>query len=195
MEIILAKDGLAEYYSNFLSTEETEDYFYKLKTEIDWQSDQLIIFGKVITTKRKVAWYGDEAYEYVYSKNMKVAKPWTKTLRAIKEHLERFSGEKFNSCLLNYYHDGSEGMGWHSDNEVMMKKNAAIASISLGATRKFNFRHKASNETQSVFLESGSLIMMKGEVQTYWKHKLPVSKKILTPRINLTFRYFEDHED
>lgn len=192
METVLADDGLVEYYSNCLSAVTADDYFNKLENEIDWQSDQLILFGKHITTKRKVAWHGDQAYQYVYSRNKKIAKQWTDTLQAIKQHLEYFSGEQFNSCLLNYYHDGSEGMGWHSDNEVMMKKNAAIASISLGATRKFNFRHKVSNETQSVYLKSGSLIMMKGDVQTYWKHQLPVSKKILTPRINLTFRYFED---
>ena len=192
METVLEDDGLVEYHSNFLSKAKADDYFNTFKHEIDWQADKLIIFGKHITTKRKVAWHGDEDYEYVYSKNKKVAKPWTETLKAIKEHLEVFSDEQFNSCLLNYYHDGSEGMGWHSDNEVMMKKNAAIASISLGATRKFNFRHNVSNETKSVFLESGSLIMMKGDVQTYWKHNLPVSKKVLAPRINLTFRYFED---
>ena len=192
MKYVLQDNGVVEYHPDFLSQHESEHYYRHLVTSIEWRQDQLIMFGKAIITKRKIAWYGDKPYEYIYSKNKKVAKPWTKALKEIKLQLERYSGEDFNACLLNYYHDGSEGMGWHSDNEKMMKKHATIASISLGANREFMFRHKHNHKQCSLELESGSLLLMKAETQDYWKHQLPIRKRIKTPRINLTFRYFDE---
>jgi alkylated DNA repair dioxygenase AlkB len=102
--------------------------------------------------------------------------------------VERFSGDHFNSCLLNLYHDGSEGMGWHSDDERALGKDSSIASVSLGVERKFSFRHKETRETLSVMLEPGSLLVMKGATQRHWQHCVPKTKKVTTPRINLTFR-------
>tara|TARA_R110002167_G_scaffold320377_1_gene526224 strand:- start:1899 stop:2480 length:582 start_codon:yes stop_codon:yes gene_type:complete len=192
MNIVLNTDGLVEYAPDFLNPEESGAFFEALANEIDWQQDQLIIFGKHITTKRKVSWYGDQDYEYIYSKHKKTAKAWTSSLISIKNQLQTYTGEQFNSCLLNYYLDGSEGMGWHSDNEAMMKQHATIASISLGATRTFLFRHKHSKEQHAIELENGSLLLMKGQTQDYWKHQLPVRKRIKMPRINLTFRQFVD---
>jgi alkylated DNA repair dioxygenase AlkB len=193
MRTIIKKEGLVEYYSQFFTPDQSQFYFDILKKEINWQPDKLTIFGKHITTKRKVAWYGDKNFEYIYSNNKKIAKPWTETLKKIKTQLQTFTGEQFNACLLNYYHNGHEGMAWHSDDEPMMKKHATIASISFGAKRCFMFRHKQSKEQHALDLENGSLLLMCGTTQEYWKHSLPVRKLIQAPRINLTFRYFEEN--
>tara|TARA_R110001592_G_scaffold363375_1_gene686379 strand:+ start:21404 stop:22006 length:603 start_codon:yes stop_codon:yes gene_type:complete len=195
MKCLLEHDGLVEYYPRFLTPTESENYFKALEAEIDWQSDQLIMFGKHITTKRKVAWYGDQTYEYIYSNNTKIAKPWTRSLSIIRDQLQAYTGESFNSCLLNFYHDGSEGMGWHSDDEIMMQRHAPIASISLGAERTFIFRHKISKEQHAIELENGSLLLMKGATQDYWKHQLPIRKRVKAPRVNLTFRQFNSPFD
>ncbi len=137
-----------------------------------------------------VAWYGDQEYAYSYSNITKQALVWTPQLLEIKNKVEQVCGSAFNSCLLNLYHDGNEGMSWHSDNEKAMGKNTAIASLSLGAQRKFAFKHKATKQTTDVILQTGSLLLMKGATQTHWLHSLPKSKKITTPRINLTFRTY-----
>ena len=185
---LLPQDGIVNYYGQLMQPEQANVYLEKLLTKIDWRNDEAIIFGKRIITKRKVAWYGDEPFEYTYSGVTKAALTWTDTLLALKQLAETTSGEAFNSCLLNLYHDGSEGMAWHSDGEKKLKKNGAIASLSFGAERKFAFKHKVSKETVSLTLEHGSLLVMKGTTQTYWLHRLPPTKKISTPRVNLTFR-------
>ena len=146
------------------------------------------MFGKTIITKREVAWYGDAGLQYTYSGKTKKAIAWTNTLLTLKNIVEEKTSETFNSCLLNLYHNGSEGMGWHADNEKDLKKDAAIASLSLGAERKFSFKHKRSKQTISILLENGSLLLMKGHIQQHWLQQLPASKKISEPRINLTCR-------
>jgi len=185
---LLPFDGEAIYYGPVLTTQDASAYYNSLFIDVKWENDKAIIFGKTIITKRKVAWYGDEPYSYTYSKVTKSALPWTPDLLALKTKVEQKSGETFNSCLLNLYHSGEEGMSWHSDGEKALKKNGAIASISLGAERKFAFKHKESKQTVSVILEKGSLLIMKGTTQTHWLHRLPPTKKVKTPRINLTFR-------
>jgi alkylated DNA repair dioxygenase AlkB len=185
---LLTKDGFVVYYKNLLTSQEASRYFDCLLNTIEWKNDQATIYGKLIITKRKVAWYGDTDFEYTYSKNTKRALPWTKELVELKKMIEDKTGEKFNSCLLNLYHNGDEGMSWHSDAEKELKKNGAIGSLSLGAERKFTFKHKETKETISLILENGSLLVMKGTTQTSWLHRLPPTKLISTPRINLTFR-------
>ncbi|WP_418262686.1 alpha-ketoglutarate-dependent dioxygenase AlkB family protein [Flavobacterium faecale] len=185
---LLPKDGTVNYYGFLFSQREANHYLELLLNEIDWKHDEAIIMGKLIVTKRKVAWYGDSAFEYTYSNRTKKALPWTAELLAIKARVEEKTGETFNSCLLNLYHSGEEGMAWHSDAEKDLKKNGAIASLSFGATRKFTFKHKKTKETVSVILENGSLLVMKDETQTHWLHRLPPTKKVLLPRVNLTFR-------
>jgi alkylated DNA repair dioxygenase AlkB len=185
---LLPKDGIVVYYKNLLTINEANQYFDCLLNTIEWKNDQAFIYGKLIITKRKVAWYGDTDFEYTYSKTTKRALPWTTELLELKKMTEELTGEKFNSCLLNLYHNGDEGMTWHSDAEKVLKKNGAIASLSLGAERKFSFKHKETKETLSLNLENGSLLLMKGSTQTYWLHRLPPTKLISTPRINLTFR-------
>ena len=185
---ILNKDGTVNYYGKILSSEEAKQYFGLLMQNIQWEKDELIIFGKHITTKRKVAWYGDSEYLYAYSSTTKRALAWTKELSELKQVVEEYAEIKFNSCLLNLYHDGSEGIGWHSDDEKSIEKNSSIASLSLGAERKFSFKHKQTKQTISLVLEHGSLLMMKDATQTNWLHSLPKSEKVTGPRINLTFR-------
>ena len=185
---LLPKDGIVVYYKNLLTSQEANRYFDCLLDTIEWKNDQAFIYGKLIITKRKVAWYGDTDFEYTYSKITKRALPRTPELVELKQMIEDKTGEKFNSCLLNLYHNGDEGMAWHSDAEKELKKNGAIGSLSLGAERKFTFKHKETQETISLILENGSLLLMKGHTQTSWLHRLPPTKLISTPRINLTFR-------
>lgn len=184
----LPKDGEVYYHGKILSIEEATRFYESLFQEIEWRNDEALIFGKRILTKRKVAWYGDLPFEYTYSKVTKMALPWTENLLLLKKLVEAQSGETYNSCLLNLYHTGDEGMAWHSDGETDLKKNGAIASLSFGAERKFAFKHKQTKEKIEIHLEHGSLLIMKGTTQTHWLHRLPPSKKINTPRINLTFR-------
>jgi len=142
----------------------------------------------ISVAKRKVAWYGDSDYLYTYSNTTKQALTWTKELSDLKQRVEEVTGTKFNSCLLNLYHNGDEGIAWHSDDEKPLGENSIIASLSFGAERKFSFKHKHTKQTISVVLEHGSLLIMKDATQTNWLHSLPKSKKITRPRINLTFR-------
>jgi alkylated DNA repair dioxygenase AlkB len=185
---IVPKDGIVNYHGKLWNRQESNHYFEKLWNTIEWKNDQAIIFGKLITTKRKVAWYGDIEFEYTYSNITKKALAWTAELLELKAMVEKETGETFNSCLLNLYHSGDEGMAWHSDGEKDLKKNGAIGSLSFGAERKFAFKHKETKETVSIVLENGSLLVMKGTTQTHWLHRLPPTKRISEPRINLTFR-------
>ena len=185
---LLPKDGTVNYYGKIFIKEEANHYSDCLLNTIDWRNDEAVIFGKLIITKRKVAWYGDSGFEYTYSNRTKKALPWTKELSALKSKIENETGEHFNSCLLNLYHTGEEGMAWHSDGEKDLKKDGAIGSLSFGAERKFSFKHKTTKETVSVMLEHGSLLVMKGATQTHWLHRLPPTTKALKPRVNLTFR-------
>jgi len=184
----LDSDGVAYYHGKIFTTDEADGYFHSLLQNIPWKNDEVVIFGKQIVTKRKIAWYGDSNYLYIYSNSVKQALPWTRELVNIKQIVEKLSNTKFNSCLLNLYHDGSEGMGWHSDDEKSIEANSTIASVSFGAERKFSFKHKQGKKTISVFLEHGSLLLMKDSTQKNWLHSLPKSEKITLPRINLTFR-------
>lgn len=184
----LPYDGTVQYYGKVIQCLAADNYFDRLMHTIAWKNDQAIIFGRRIITKRKVAWYGDQAFEYTYSNINKYALPWTKELLELKVLVESLTGESFNSCLLNLYHTGEEGMAWHSDDETDLKRGGAITSLSFGAERKFAFKHKHSKEKVELYLEHGSLLVMKDKTQSYWLHRLPPTKKINTARINLTFR-------
>lgn len=185
---LLPKDGTVNYYGKIFSAEISNQYLNVFLNTIEWKNDQAIIFGKLILTKRKIAWYGDLEFEYTYSNTTKKALPWTKELLELKKIIEEKTGETFNSCLLNLYHSGDEGMAWHSDAEKDLKKNGSIGSVSFGAERKFAFKHKETKETVSLILGHGSLLVMKDTTQTHWLHRLPPTKKTLKPRVNLTFR-------
>ncbi|MCR5863136.1 alpha-ketoglutarate-dependent dioxygenase AlkB [Flavobacterium sp. J372] len=185
---LLPYDGTVIYYGPVIPNAEANRYLEYLLNDIAWENDKAIIYGKLIITKRKAAWYGDRPFEYTYSKTTKTALPWTPELLELKDIAEKTTGETYNSCLLNLYHDGSEGMAWHSDAEKDLIKDGAIASLSFGAARKFSFKHKQTKETVSVILEHGSALVMKGTTQTHWLHSIAKSTKVKLPRVNLTFR-------
>lgn len=185
---LLPYDGIVNYYGKVMQTDEADHYLDALLKTIQWKNDEAIIFGRHIITKRKVAWYGNDGYSYTYSNTTKQALPWTKELLELKALTEAICGDKFNSCLLNLYHDGNEGMAWHSDDEKSLGKDTSIASLSFGAERKFALKHRVSKESTGIILEHGSLLVMKGATQTNWLHSLPKSTKIKTHRVNLTFR-------
>lgn len=187
-ENILPFDGDVIYYGVIMNQKKATYYFDKLLNTIQWKHDELIIFGKHIITKRKVAWYGNKGLEYTYSNSTKKAITWTDELLELKHSIENISDTSFNSCLLNLYHDGEEGTSWHSDNEKELGEDPIIASLSLGTGRKFVFKHKITKQKVSVFLEIGSLLVMKGKTQEHWLHTIPKTKKVHSPRINLTFR-------
>lgn len=184
----LPYEGTVNYYGKLLNHEAANHYLKALLENIEWRNDEAVIFGKKIITKRKVAWYGEKPFEYTYSNTTKHALLWTKELIELKELIEKETGETFNSCLLNLYHSGDEGMAWHSDGEKDLKKNGAIGSLSFGAERKFAFKHKQSKEKIDLILEHGSLLVMKDTTQTHWLHRLPPTKLVSQPRVNLTFR-------
>ncbi len=185
---LLPCDGTVHYHGPVLTPADTRRFYETLLHDIPWKHDEAVIFGKRIVTARKVAWYGDSNFSYTYSGTTKQALLWTAELAALKALVENLAGTAFNSCLLNLYHDGNEGMAWHSDDERSLGRNSTIASVSLGAEREFRLKHKRLDEKVSVVLESGSLLVMKDATQTHWLHSIPKTKKITTPRINLTFR-------
>ena len=189
---VLNKDGEANYYGKVMTTSEANTYYNLLLKNINWKNDEALYHGKHIVTKRKVAWYGDQGFLYTYSNTTKQALPWTNELIDLKRKTELITNSQFNSCLLNLYHDGNEGMTWHSDDEKSLGKNTVIASLSFGAERKFSFKHRRTRQTISLLLENGSLLVMRGNTQSNWLHSLPLSSKINHPRINLTFRTIID---
>ena len=185
---LLPIDGSAQYYPEFISEEVSLSLIDQLEKSLRWDADQLIMFGKLVTTRRKVAWVGDPECTYTYSGVKRDPQAWTPELLSMKTRLEKLTQSEFNSCLLNFYHDGADGMGWHSDDEKELDTKSPIASLSLGSTRKFTFRHKINKSTISIFLEDGSALIMNAPTQQFWQHALLKTKTIHTPRINLTFR-------
>jgi len=188
MENILPFDGQADYYGTVMAAADARLYMDHLMVNIEWRNDEAVIFGRHIVTRRKVAWYGDNPYGYKYSGIVREALPWTADLLALKALTEELTGMSYNSCLLNLYHDGDEGMAWHSDDEKELAPGGAIASLSFGAERRFLFRHKGTKETVELSLAPGSLLVMRGATQDRWLHSLPKMKRVTRPRVNLTFR-------
>ncbi len=184
---ILPLDGELYYHPTYFS-ELADNYYETLLEEIAWKNDEIILLGKRIITKRKTAWYGEPNAIYKYSGVVHTPLQWTINLLNIKELVELHTGSVYNSCLLNLYHDGSEGMGWHSDNEKELEAGYSIASLSFGAERNFVFKHNHLNQKLDILLQNGSLLEMKGAIQQRWKHALPKTKRVNSPRINLTFR-------
>jgi alkylated DNA repair dioxygenase AlkB len=189
---LINKDGIVDYYGSLMTDHDAGRYFDKLLENITWQNDRAILFGKEIITKRKVAWYGEKSFNYTYSNTTKKALAWTQELLELKNLAEEKTNETYNSCLLNLYHNGTEGMAWHSDAEKDLKQNAAICSLSLGAERKFSFKHKRTKEVVSLALKHGSCLVMKGTTQQNWLHRLPPTSRPCKARINLTFRSIDN---
>lgn len=193
-ENILPCDGVVKDFGLVLNTEQSEKYLQYFRRHLAWQHDEVYLHGQYFKTDRKVAWYGDEDFQYHYSGTVKQALLWNAGLLRLKQHIETLVGHSFNSCLANLYENGTQGVGWHSDDEEALSpktgEETVIASLSFGATRKFSFKHKFKDHKADMLLQSGQLIVMRGKTQHYWKHALIKSSKIFEPRINLTFRYF-----
>ena len=179
-----------EYIPNFLTSRDSYDLFKIFKNSIQWKNDRFKIMGKNYKVKRKVAFYGDKDIFYKYSGSKKLAIPWTKSLTNIKNQIKKKNNYDFNSVLLNSYDNGDVYMGWHSDDEKELGTNPLIASISLGESRDFLFKHKYDNSLKKIKinLSNGSLLLMKGRTQHFWNHCLPKRRLIVNERINLTFR-------
>ncbi len=188
MKNLLPYDGEVYYMSSFLDEPTSTNIFNSLIVTQSWQHDEVIMFGKKIITARKVVWVGDENINYKYAGILKRPVPWTGPLVELKTMVQDATHNRFNSCLLNLYENGKQGMSWHSDDEKSLGENNIIVSMSFGAVRKFAFRHKVTQEKISVMLENGSVLIMKGQTQNKWHHALMKSTSVQEARINLTFR-------
>ena len=189
LERIILPDADVSYYTDFITEQEAKALFDRLIEETDWKEETITLFGKKYKQPRLTAWYGEKNKNYSYSGIKMTAIPFTSTLLKLKSQVEAFTKESFNSVLLNLYRDGYDSNGWHCDDEKELGINPVIASLSFGAIRVFKLKHKTDpNAKLDIKLENGSLLVMKGETQHYWKHQIPKTRKIVAPRINLTFR-------
>ena len=177
---------------------EANALYDNLLNELPWQSDIVTLFGKTHVTTRQIVWMGGNDVSYHYSGQTRRAIPWSKQMLHIKRHIEQQLlsigiNVDFNSCLLNYYPSGAGGMGYHADDEKQLGTQPIIASLSLGATRKFVFKHKKTQDKVELYLESGQLIVMHGDTQEFWKHTITKTKTVASGRISLTFRKIRSH--
>ncbi len=183
------EDGELVLYEHFFSTSQADKLLNTLLEEIPWQQEEITIFGKTNLVPRLSSWYGDSGVEYTYSGILHKPEPWSEKLMEIKNEIETELLQSFNSLLANLYRDGNDRVGWHADDEKSLGRNPLIASLSLGATRRFDLKHQHDKEKRlQLHLNHGNLLVMKGALQHHWHHQIPVQKKITDPRINLTFR-------
>ena len=183
-------DGDARFISGFLTGPQSDAYFAELLDLVDWRQHTIRIRGRKVASPRLSAWYGDPDAHYSYSGLSLEPRPWLPVILELKARVETVCDASFNSVLLNLYRDGADSMGWHSDDEPELGERPEIASLSLGATRRFRLRHRRRKDLEPVAidLENGSLLIMKGETQRFWKHHVPKSKRVAESRVNLTFR-------
>ncbi|HRG17703.1 MAG TPA: alpha-ketoglutarate-dependent dioxygenase AlkB [Flavobacterium lutivivi] len=182
-------DAQVSYVPAFIGFEEANELFEKLLLQVNWQQDDIIVFGKKYQQPRLTALYGNDGKSYSYSSLTMFPNKWDSLLTYIKEKVEDFMKVKFTTVLLNYYRDGNDSNGWHADNEKELGKNPIIASVSFGAKRVFQMKHNSiKGQKFKIELEHGSLLIMKGTTQHFWKHQIPKSTRNVGPRINLTFR-------
>lgn len=185
---LLPYGGSAKLHEWVLGDLDATRLFKELYKIIPWESRTIQVFGKQHLQPRQVAWYGDPGRGYKYSGVIMNVRPWIPPLDLLKRICEEKSGASFNSLLLNLYRDGKDKVSWHSDNEKELGKEPCIASLSLGAVRKFRFRHRYTKEIASCSLPAGSLVVMSGLCQINWEHEIPKQEGVTDPRINLTFR-------
>ncbi len=183
---LLPKDGEAFLIEKALSAEDADSSFSDLLETIDWQQEHALLFGRKIAVPRLTAWYGSHGYGYsgIHHEPAEL----TPTLTTLKSMAETVTGGHFNSVLINLYRDGQDSMGWHSDDEPVLGPEPEIASLSLGATRRFHLKHRTSGKRVDLDLAHGSCLIMRGRCQACWRHQLPKTRKRVGPRINLTFR-------
>ena len=182
-------DGELSYIPDFMSIEDSSAWFDRLLAYLPLETRKIKLFGKESLTPRKEAFFSRSGETYGYSGTQLTAHPFDNNLKHLTSHVEKFTGQQFNSVLINLYRDGRDSNGWHSDNEKELGKNPFIASLSLGETRRIQFKHRNKNDKLSIDLESGSLLLMGGTLQHYWKHQIPKTRTSKNTRLNLTFRY------
>ncbi len=187
--LIIERDYLSlKLQPNFLSTDQADTLLDELIATTRWQQPRIKVYGKWHKSPRLVQFVGDQNLTYKYSKTLHAPQAWTPTLKRLKQGVEQFCEAKFNAVLLNYYRNGQDTMGWHADNEPELGPQPIIASLSVGAARDMHFKSKAGGELIKLNLNSGSLLLMRGETQKYWQHHIPKRLCCRKPRINLTFR-------
>lgn len=191
-EIIDLPGADARYWARWVA--QPEALASELVGVLNWQQRELMIYGRRVLTPRLVAWCGDPGVHYHYSGDTAPRQPWPGALQRLRQQLEAFCHHPFNGVLANYYRNGDDSMGWHSDDETSLGKQPVIASISLGAGRDFSFRPRGGGSTRHLHLENGSLLIMAGETQRHWQHALPRRRSTREPRLNLTFRHVKTPE-
>lgn len=185
---ILLPDADIDYIEGFYSPNNATAIFAALQQSLAWRNDDIVLFGKRVPIPRLQAWYGDNKLQYRYSNLTLTAQPWTSHLLAIKAKVSEYCHHEFNAVLANLYRSEKDSVGWHSDDEPELGEMPTIASLSFGATREFQLKHKDTGMKKNILLKSGSLLIMQGKTQHYWQHCLPKRSRALAPRINLTFR-------
>jgi alkylated DNA repair dioxygenase AlkB len=182
-------EDIMEYHSGIFSRAESIHFLQNLIDSVTWEQRIVTMYGKQIITPRLTAWYGDPGKNYAYTGGRFKALPWTEALRTIKGRVEPIAGRSFNSVLLNYYRDANDSVAWHSDNETELGPQPLVGSVSFGQVRRFDVRLKTDHTRKyAINLESGSLLLMKGNLQRDWEHRIAKSTKPMTARLNLTFR-------
>jgi alkylated DNA repair dioxygenase AlkB len=182
------QNGEYVYIPDFFSKKKADDYFQALLQNIEWKQESMNMYGRQIDFPRLTAWYGDNDKPYSFSGITLSPHPWSKELLEIKQRIEPKADVEYNSVLLNRYRDGNDSISWHTDAEKELGQNPVIASVNFGAERKFQLKHMETGEKIEINLKHGSLLVMKGELQHFWKHQVPKTKKKVSERINLTFR-------
>jgi alkylated DNA repair dioxygenase AlkB len=189
---LLPCDGSAILYPDFLNHELADAYFDDLQLTLPWEHNHLVMFGKKVPEPRVSCWHSSNGTPYTYSGKPRTAHPFNETLLAIQKRCELLTSHTFNGVLANLYRDGTDHMGWHADDEPVNGPEPIIASLSLGAERRFEFKHRTTGEKITTALPHGSLLVMSGKSQSHWLHRIAKSTKITEPRINLTFRHLFD---
>jgi alkylated DNA repair dioxygenase AlkB len=187
--VVLDEHSLVTYDRDFLDAETADELLSELLSVVPWKQEHLRLYGRAIPFPRLTAWYGDPGAVYTYSGIVNEPRAWIAPLARLRDRLRVTLGVRFNSALLNLYRTGSDGMGWHADDEPELGERPTIASVSLGATRRFDLRAEPKGETRSLALEHGSLLVMSGETQRRWKHQVPKEPTVRAPRVNATFRF------
>jgi alkylated DNA repair dioxygenase AlkB len=188
---VVATDGFADYYPNFLAPAARAALLQELLRLDSFQQNEIVLFGKKIKVPRLEAYYALNGEQYGYSGQQLKAEKFPTFLDELRLKVQKRTGNKYNALLINYYRDGQDSNGWHADNEKTLGPNPSIASISLGAERTFELKHLSTGQKKSVLLADGSLLHMHGPLQHHYKHQLPKKRALTEARLNLTFRWIQ----
>jgi alkylated DNA repair dioxygenase AlkB len=193
LEPVPLVDGEMLFCRNLFRPEVGDRLFAALMDTVSWQQDHITLYGKSMPLPRLTAWYGDPGNAYTYSGIQMQPTPWNQPLLEIKSQVEAVAGTRFNSVLLNQYRHGQDSVAWHSDDEPELGENPVIASVSLGASRRFVLKHRYRKNVEKIelYLTHGSLLLMRGSTQHYWLHQIPKTAKVSETRMNLTFRLIQ----